>query len=316
MHANSLILHHHEPSPFAEKIRVVLGVKGVKWRSVLVPMAMPKPDLTALTGGYRGTPVLQIGADIYCDSRLIMEVVEALHPSPPLLRSGPLLNFGLQHWSDETLFPPGAALAMHENRAHLPDELIADRTAYFAGLDFSSFARDARHFHAQFSAHVALIERQLVDGRAYLLGAAPEWADINAYFPIWMANGHFPSARRYLSQHARLGAWCGRIAAFGHGVREEISPAAAIGIAKTSRPAAAGGGTGQPDESGLEAGEDATVWPVEHPDTPVTGRLIALTPDRVSIAREDPMAGDLHVHFPRIGYRVERPDDAAQKKQT
>lgn len=311
MPSNSLILHHHDPSPFAEKIRVVFGVKGLKWRSVLIPIVMPKPDLTALTGGYRGTPVLQIGADIYCDSRLIIEVVEALHPAPPLLRSGPLLNFGLQHWSDETLFPPGAALAMHENRARLPDDLIADRTTYFADLDFSGFARDARHFHAQFSAHVALIERQLVDGRAFLLGDTPEWADINAYFPVWMANGHFPSARRYLSQHDRLSAWCGRMAAFGHGVRKEISPADAIGIAKTSTPAAVGGRPGLPDESGLEAGEDATVWTVAHPDTPVTGRLIALTADRVSIAREDPVAGGLHVHFPRIGYRVERPAGAA-----
>lgn len=310
MTAGSPILHHHDPSPFAEKIRVVFGVKGVKWRSVLIPMVMPKPDLTALTGGYRGTPVLQIGADIYCDSRLIIEVVEALHPAPALLRSGPLLNFGLQHWSDETLFPPGAALAMHENRAQLPDDLIADRTAYFADLDFPSFARDARHFHAQFSAHVALIERQLLDGRAFLLGDAPEWADINAYFPVWMANGHFPSARRYLSQHDRLIAWCGRMAAFGHGDREEISPAAALGIARTSTPAAVGGAPGQPDESGLKAGEDATVWPVAHPDTPVTGRLTALTADRISIAREDRVAGGLHVHFPRIGYRVERLADA------
>ena len=155
MTAPPLILHHHDPSPFAEKIRVAFGIKHLAWRSVLIPMIMPKPDLTALTGGYRGTPVLQIGADIYCDSRLIMEVIEELFPSPPLLKSGPLPNFGLQHWSDETLFPPGAALAMHENRAQLPDALIADREAYFADLEFGSFARDARHFHAQFSAHAA-----------------------------------------------------------------------------------------------------------------------------------------------------------------
>jgi glutathione S-transferase len=305
MTAPPLILHHHDPSPFAEKIRVAFGIKHLAWRSVLIPMIMPKPDLTALTGGYRGTPVLQIGADIYCDSRLIMEVIDELFPSPPLLKSGPLPNFGLQHWSDETLFPPGAALAMHENRAQLPVALIADREAYFTDLEFGSFARDARHFHAQFSAHAALIDRQLGDGRAFLLGNAPEWADINAYFPIWMANGHFPSSRRYLDTLTRLTAWQERMAAFGHGVRSEIDGAQAIELARRSGPLAVAPSAAS-DESCLAGGGDVTVWPVAHPDTAVDGRVVAISAERITIAREDPRAGALHVHFPRIGYRAER----------
>jgi glutathione S-transferase len=165
-----LILHHHDPSPFAEKIRKVFGVKGLSWASVQIPMIVPKPDLTCLTGGYRGTPVLQLGADIYCDTRLIVEVLERLHPDPPLFTSGPLVNFGLQHWSDDAVFPPGAALAMHENAANLPDELLNERRAYFTNLDFSRFAEDADHFRAQFQAHAALIDEQLQDGRPFLLG--------------------------------------------------------------------------------------------------------------------------------------------------
>jgi glutathione S-transferase len=96
------------------------------------------------------------------------------------------------------------------------------------------------------------------------------------------------------------------MAAFGHGYREEITSAAAIDIAKASTAAAIDMPTAGPDESGLNAGEDATVWSVDHPDSPVTGRLVALSHDRVSIARKDPRAGSLQVHFPRIGYRVER----------
>lgn len=306
MTAALLILHHHDPSPFAEKIRVAFGIKGLAWRSVLIPMIMPKPDLTALTGGYRGTPVLQIGADIYCDSRLIIEVLEVLFPAPPLLKSGPLANFGLQHWSDETLFPSGAALAMHENRAQMPDALIADREAYFTDLDFAAFARDARHFHAQFSAHAALIERQLDDGRAFLFGDAPEWADINAYFPVWMANGHFPSSRRYLEPLKRLTAWRERMAAFGHGARTEIAAASAIDIARQASPLAVAAPADGSDESGFAAGDENAVWPIAHPDTTVEGCLIAISPGRITIAREDARAGAVHVHFPRIGYRTER----------
>ena len=50
------------------------------WRSVTVPMVAPKPDLTALTGGYRKVPVMQIGADVYCDTRLIAEVIDEQLP--------------------------------------------------------------------------------------------------------------------------------------------------------------------------------------------------------------------------------------------
>ena len=75
---NDLILHHYPSSPFSEKIRLVLGYKKLPWKSVLIPNIMPKPDLMPLTGGYRKTPVLQVGADIYCDTQLIMLEIERL----------------------------------------------------------------------------------------------------------------------------------------------------------------------------------------------------------------------------------------------
>ena len=71
---SELILHHYANSPFSEKVRLVLGLKGLSWRSVTVPVMMPKPDVLALTGGYRRTPFMQIGADIYCDSALMCRV--------------------------------------------------------------------------------------------------------------------------------------------------------------------------------------------------------------------------------------------------
>ena len=48
-----LILHHYPSSPFSEKIRLVLGYKKLAWKSVHIPAIMPKPDVVALTGGYR-----------------------------------------------------------------------------------------------------------------------------------------------------------------------------------------------------------------------------------------------------------------------
>ena len=76
-----IILHQYATSPFSEKIRLVLGAKGLTWNAVEIPPILPKPDLLALTGGYRRTPVMQIGADIYCDTALICDVLDRLAAS-------------------------------------------------------------------------------------------------------------------------------------------------------------------------------------------------------------------------------------------
>src|SRR5438094_10646682 len=77
---SDIILHHYWESPYAEKVRRIHGFKRLAWRSVIIPMIMPKPDLTALTGGYRKTPVLQLAADIYCDTDLTPRPIDRLHP--------------------------------------------------------------------------------------------------------------------------------------------------------------------------------------------------------------------------------------------
>ena len=67
--------------------------------AVLVPVAMPKPkpkpkpDVTALTGGYRKTPTLQIGADVYCDTTLIAQVIDDLQHDPPLVPADEVMAY-------------------------------------------------------------------------------------------------------------------------------------------------------------------------------------------------------------------------------
>ena len=72
-----LVLHHFDQSPFSEKNRVILGFKLLAWKSVRISRVMPRPDLMPLTGGYRRTPTMQIGADIYCDTQIIIRELEA-----------------------------------------------------------------------------------------------------------------------------------------------------------------------------------------------------------------------------------------------
>ena len=79
---HEIILHHYPQSPYSEKVRLTFGLKGLSWRAVEQPSIMPKPELLPLTGAYRKIPVMQIGADVYCDSQCIVRELERRHPTP------------------------------------------------------------------------------------------------------------------------------------------------------------------------------------------------------------------------------------------
>ena len=76
MGTENLILHHYDISPFSQKAQKMMGLKGLAWQSVEMPMIAPKPDVEQLTGGYRGTPVLQIGADVFIDNWMIARAID------------------------------------------------------------------------------------------------------------------------------------------------------------------------------------------------------------------------------------------------
>jgi glutathione S-transferase len=120
-----IILHHYETSPFSEKVRIVLGMKGLSWRSVIVPVIVPKPDLTPLTGGYRRTPVMQVGGDVYIDTQLMMAEIERRHPEPPLGRAG--LDWAVNLWADRLFFQTTVPIIFGTLGEHVPPAFIADR---------------------------------------------------------------------------------------------------------------------------------------------------------------------------------------------
>lgn len=302
-----LILHHFDLSPFAEKIRKVLGIKELSWKSVQIPMIMPKPDLMPLTGGYRKTPVLQIGADVYCDTSLIVDVIEEVYPTPSLFGSGRLVNHAFQSLSDVDVFPYSAALSLHENAANLPEPLIADRRDYFSFLDFESFEADASHFRSQFSTHAKMLDEQLSDGRAFILGATPEWADVNAYLNIWTAHGNIPSSSEMFADLRHMNNWYERMLAFGEGDRTEIEATNALNIAQKATPESISPDN-RSDESGITIGTYVCVTPTDHGCVPVSGLLANISEKCISITRSESDLGDIRVHFPRAGFRIEATD--------
>jgi len=305
-----LILHHFDLSPFAEKVRLMLGLKGLEWRSVQIPMLMPKPDLTALTGGYRKTPVLQIGADVYCDTRLIAVELEARHPAPSLFpERNRGMSLALSAWSDRAFFEPGAGLSMGLNKRGLPDAVINDRKAFFNFMNFDALERDIPYLTTQLRAQADLIEQQLQDARPFLFGDAAGLADIHAYFPVWMARGNVPTAGAIFSRLPRLAQWESRMRAIGHGRRSEMSAADAHARARNAVPCR-GLGVDMDDVLALSEGEEVVVTPDDYGRDPVRGHLESLALHEVAVRRSHPAVGTVVVHFPRIGYRVERPQAA------
>lgn len=299
---SELILHHFDWSPYAEKVRVLLGIKDLAWRSVQIPMVMPKPDLTALTGGYRKTPVLQVGADIYCDSSCIARELERRHPRPTLFPNGGAgLVYALAAWSDR-FFDSGAGLAMGLND-ELPADLVQDRREFFTHMDFTTLRERSPHLFSQVLAHTGLVEEQLSDGREFLEGPQPGLADAAAYFVLWMARGFIAGVGTVLSRYTRVARWEGRVREIGHGRRVETTASTALAEARAATPLP-GEGVAVDDPLGLQAGQLVTVTPDDYGRVPVRGELVTLAPQEVAIRRRDERTGDVVVHFPRIGYVV------------
>ncbi len=303
----SLILHHFDFSPFAEKARLALGLKRLTWSSVQIPMNMPRPDLMPLTGGYRKTPVLQVGADIYCDSRLIARELERRFPRAPSLfpKSSAGLSMALSHWSDTAYFNAGAGLAMALNMQNIDKAVIEDRKQFFNFMDFNRLEIDVPHMLTQLRANAALIEEQLSDGRTFLLGDEPGWADICAYFPTWMSRTFFAQGSEMFAPYIRMQAWEGRVKAIGHGERRDIEAATALDLARAATPEV-GRGIDPRDPLGFKVGERVSVAPDDYGKVPVVGDLVTLELHEVAVRREDPRVGVVVTHFPRIGYRIER----------
>src|SRR5437762_167418 len=236
--AETLILHHYDASPFSEKIRKIFGLKGLKWRAVEQPSIMPKPDLVPLTGGYRRIPVLQIGADVYCDTQVIVRLLERLHPAPTLYPGG---SEGTCHawnlWADRLLFLPLVAAVFAETWQFLPPEFIADRTRMVPGRNFGELPKLGPPAREQVRALLAIIEAQLADGGPYLLGTEPSLADATCFQQVWFLRVA-PQANAMVEEFRRVSAWRDRVDALGHGERVEMPPSEALAIAKESRPTA------------------------------------------------------------------------------
>jgi glutathione S-transferase len=303
------ILHHYPSSPFSEKVRLAFGLKGASWGSVEIPVVMPKPDLTPMTGGYRRTPVLQIGADLYCDTALIMRTLERRVAGPTLTPPGQEgLASMVAMWADRTFFAVTVPIIFGAEGFHVPEVFKQDREKLSGRpFDVAVMRQMSPLMRDQYRAQLGWIETQLAASPSgWLLGDKPGLIDITAWMNLWFLRAAFrPAFDALVAPFEKVEAWATRVEAIGHGTPQAMTGAEALEIAKSTEPEPRTG-VDPREPQGLRAGDFVNVMPDDYGRDPVSGTVVYADDQEIAVRRETPDLGHLVVHFPRAGYLVRR----------
>lgn len=299
------ILHHYEASPYAEKIRLMFGQAGMQWQSLLSPVQPPRPNVDPLVGGYRRIPVMQIGADIYCDTALIARVISELGDVPSLAPASTQ--------SDSTALAARAEgdVFFSAITSVSPLRTLLTMLGGFGVMGTVRFVRDrgsmmkgatvktpdparARTLMQEFQQD---LDRALGSAR-FLGGDAPVYADFCCYHPLWL--NAFVSKQPIGKGYPNIQRWVDALVAIGHGSRQEIDQAAAFKQARESEPVSQAYSLEHP-----LLGKAVSIAPTDYGIQAVSGELVHVAGDRCTVARDTSDFGRVHVHFPMAGYNIQ-----------
>jgi len=305
----NLILHHYPESPFSEKVRLLLGYKKQSYQAVTIPIIMPKPDLMSLTGGYRKTPVLQIGSDIYCDTALICKLIDRLFPENSIYPDNQqAMLVAAAHWTDTIFFRVCVAMAFQPkalaNSTLFQDQeaaaaFMADRASLTEGS--TQLAMEFETATPYFHAHLKRLDNQLKSSE-FLFGDQPTIADFSTYHCCWFVENN-EALKEEFSSYDRVSDWLARMAIYGQGDLVELDGQAAVDIASSSEPdPTSKAATSNFD--GLQLGQSVEVMPTDYGFQPVRGNLQLSSLEELVVSREDPRSGKVSVHFPRLGFQI------------
>lgn len=254
MNNAGIILHHDEGTLGSFRVRKVLALKQAPWASCpLVPGGDSPGPLESILSGAMGQPVLQQGSTLWASELAVVDALETLIPEP-------------------TIFPNG-------NRG-MPLALLWWSNA-FADTDKAD----------QWHAHVALIDRQLADGRNFLQGAKAGLADVYASAGLESATSALASAGDN-GFSPTISRWRRRVAALGDGERSVITVNEALSDISAN-------------STSLVGGETVQVSRLDSDGEPhLQGTDLGSGPSGLSIQVIDPQFGPFTAHFPAIGYQT------------
>jgi glutathione S-transferase len=300
-----IYLHHYPASLFSEKVRAMLGYLDLPWRSVIIPNIMPRPLLMPLTGGYRKTPCLQIGANVYCDTAVIARGL-ARHCDDTSLFAAGFAAERVAEWADSQLFrvtvalnfaPEALGSMMSQLSSSEIEAFMKDRAELSAGASMQRFSPVAARSYLD--AYLNELETSL--DSPFLFGDKPSIADFALYHCLWFLENNTTNAK-LLEPFSGVKALMGRMAAFGHGQPEDATGEEALAHAKASEPALPELTDALPKDVAL--GDSVDVTPVDYGLVPVSGVLRACSVEEIVIEREAPEVGRVMTHFPNPGFEI------------
>ncbi|CAO3625439.1 unnamed protein product [Cunninghamella blakesleeana] len=310
MSNNQVVLHFYSLSPFANKIAWILNYKKVDYKWVNISVQEPRPQRRYLDGGYTKTPILQIGNQVFCDTKTIIAELEKRYPTPSLYpthhqkdqSSTQLLCTGLNYLLENAVF---LAIPTQFPLDLLPKKLLEDR-AKFAGKELNIEKQKALqpYLKLDLEAQLERIVKHLDNGKngSWILNTdTPSDADftlaLDTFFAINVLGEDFLKERfpKLVNHFESLMALAdpGRIYEL-----DEISPEDALVIAKNQQSTPSSSITFPGKSELFSLGQKVAVTPLDTGKTPAIGTLVALSPERVTIKISNDLTGDVYVHFP------------------
>ena len=296
------VLYHYPMSPYSEKLRLALGMRGLFWTSVQVAPQPPREVLEQLLGGYRRIPVLQVGAHFYCDTRLAFELLYLEDPTCTDLSAD---DEALRAWAEREIFfavfsvvSPTKVVRFLFRRFGVAGvwRFIRDRSQMMRDSTVVALAPDrAREVVKEFIEHLALH----LSSRRCLSGVAPGYLDLCCYHPLWMVSQIDSSLLS--SWPPSVSQWMERINSLGHGEQLRASRGCVFENIAENQVAFSGTVT-EP----YRLGEFVGVAPSDYARDETCGSLVDINRKRVVISRTLNSGDVIYLHFPRDGFDLRR----------
>jgi len=301
------IFHHYPQSPIAEKIRITFGIMGMEWQSVQIPRIPPKPLLMPLTGGYRRTPVLQLGADIFCDSQVIAWQLGLQNSNAPAYQlSNKSLELILGSFGEAILFSLSVRVVLTTSMGKASEEFIKDRgSLYFQpGWTVEEMKNSLPSILLQLQAAFDLINQHLLENGPFINGDIPSYSDAVVQHCVWFLCGRWEGGIDFIKPFDAVCKQREAIASLGHGISHDISAEQALETATKNIPNAPMG-INCKFTGGLRRGQRVKIRPNGRTSDPdVIGALRYLDETVIIIDYEHEETGQVAIHFPVLGYQI------------
>lgn len=201
-------LYHYDASPFSRKLVWYLALRQLPYTEVKQPFTLPRPDIQAIGVGYRRMPLMTIGKDVYCDTRIMLRKLEELFPDGKIGATTPegrTIEKLLDVWHNEAgLFMKGVQVlppAFFKN-----EKFIKDRQE-FTGRPFSAAVMEKLRPEALMYVRDAfsVLEDLLSDDREWLLNTPkPSLCDVEGELAPTYTNTH---SLIYLQEYSSWSGW-------------------------------------------------------------------------------------------------------------